>query len=119
MTDCQTEHAITAEEHLAGAAAFMNEHGISAVLVSGDFDDGQRFEGIGFADDKHDLGEVRFVGGRVLEASIEEQERRLAVAGFVNRVVRPVQRAAHSIYEQGGDLLDERLDVLPGFDAEL
>lgn len=120
MTESQpgdSGQALAVEQRLQGAADFMASHRINAVLVDGNLDDGSSFEGIAFMGKEGEVGEVRFGDGKLLEVEIEELERRLAVAGFVNNVVRPVQRAAAAVYEEGSDLLDERFDVLPGFES--
>lgn len=108
-----SEQARTAESHLAQAADFMQTNGIDAVFVSGTLDDGRDYEGISFMmQPVGELGNVLFADGEALATDAEEAGRRLAVSGFVTEVVRPVMRAAHSVYGEGSDLLDERFDVL-------
>jgi hypothetical protein len=108
-----TSDSPTPEEHLSSAAAFLDTNGIEAVLVDGKRDNGEFYEGIGFiARDGADLGEVTFVDGRPEAIDTDMLAKRLRVQGFVNEVVRPVQKAYSAIYEDGDGLLDERFDIL-------
>ncbi len=102
------------EEYLQGAAAFMQTSRLQAVFVEGTLNDGRSYEGIAFQSPDEELGEVKFAGGELVQEDIVEIERRLKVRGFVNEVIRPVQRAALAVYAEGSDLLDERFDSLPG-----
>jgi len=84
--------------------------------IRGTLDDGKPYEGVSLVSrELNELGDLLFSEGKIVNASVEEHERRLRTAGLINHVVRPLQRAAHGVYEDGGDLLDERFDVLPGF----
>jgi hypothetical protein len=101
-------------EHLQQASNFMITHRLQAVFLEDDLGDGRRYEGISFIGPEDEIGEVRFVDGRLVVEDTTEIERRLRVQGFVNEVIRPVQRAASIVYAEGSDLLDERFDSLPG-----
>lgn len=101
-------------EYLQQAAAFMQTNRVEAVFVQGDLDDGRSYEGISFMGPDKEIGEVRFAEGKPLAEDLSETERRLRVEGFVNNVIRPVQRAASIVYAEDSDLLDERFDSLPG-----
>ena len=106
------------EQRLAGVADFMQANGIGALLVDGETSERIRYEGISFTLPSGDsAGDVIFVDGQAVPATPEEIERRLKTPGFINNVVRPVLRAAGTVYSEGGDLLDERFDVLPGFNS--
>ena len=101
-------------EHLQRATVFMQTNRLDAVFVEGDLDDGRSYEGISFMGPDEQVGEVRFAEGKLVPEDVSEIERRLRVRGFVNEVIRPVQRAASAVYAEGSDLLDERFDSLPG-----
>ncbi len=101
-------------DYLQQATAFMQANDIEAVIVQGKLDDGRRYQGISFLKRPDEIGQVRYVGGELLEEDITEHERRVCVQGFITEVVRPVQRAVSGVYAEGSDLLDERLDPLLG-----
>lgn len=107
------EQALSVEQRLQGAAEFMASNGISAMLVGGRLTDNRRYEGVRFDREAETIGEVLFAEGKLVVVDIEEHKRRLAVSGFINEVVRPLQRAVAAVYGEGSDLLDERFDVLP------
>lgn len=109
----------TVESRLQGAADFMRAHGISGVFVMGDLSDDRWYEGISFwqasGGQEREIGEVLFSGGSLLAVDRSELERRHEQPGFVNEVVHPLQQAARVVYLEGLDLLDERFNVIPGF----
>jgi hypothetical protein len=111
-----SENSAQSVDQLQQVAGFMQEHDITATLLSGRLEDGKLYEGITFeCPPGNEIGRVLFTDGHLVSPPIDELERRLGTPGFVNHVVRPVQRAAAIVYKEGADLLDERFDVLPGF----
>lgn len=109
--------SISVEQRLQGAANFMLSKDIDALRAIGTLDDDRSVEGIIFRGaDEVAVGLVLFSEGRPIEIGADELQRRLAVPGFINEVVRPVLRAATVVYREGSDLLDERFNVLPGFE---
>ena len=107
--------SVNIEDRLARAATFMSAHRLQGVYIEGALKDKRQYEGISFMDSEgREVAEVRFVEGEALVIGTEEVERRLRIPGLITEVIKPVQRAAAGIYEEGYDLLDERFDTLPG-----
>ena len=112
----QQERVSSVEDKLAGVASFMTAQGLQGVLIEGTLENKKPYEGISFMDSEgEEVARIRFSEGRPLPADSSEVERRLRIPGLITEVLRPVQRAAAGVYNEGSDLLDERFDVLPGF----
>lgn len=115
--------ALDVEQRITTIAEIMRLNGITADLVTGKLaDEYQRpFEGIYFMSGDLELAHVHFISGRALDESVDVPSivarQGLVMAGITALVIGQVVSAAHDIYDQGGDLLDERFDSLPGFNS--
>ena len=101
-----------AEERLRQAAFCMEINGINAVRTSGELEDGRSFEGLAFSNFDGLVGHLRSSDGRLIEADTEEWDRRLRVIGFIDGVIRPVEKALVELSEEGSTILDQRFDLL-------
>lgn len=112
---------LSIEDRLAQVALIMNLTGMSAALIDGRLGDDRPYEGVSLIHGDLELGQVRFAERTLISKQVDaeriKEERDLMMAGLATYALQEVVSAAQEVYCQDGDLLDERFNVLPGFDS--